>query len=471
MKRNPDLSIRKPEALSAARAAGLNPSVVGKWFQQYEDLLEELAIKDVPSHLWNCDESGLQDQFCSTRVVGEVGKPCVEVTAGEKGETTTVLAAFNAAGTFSQTMVIFKGKRLRCEWLYGCPENVAVRVSDNGWINRDLFQEWGQMFTELLPKDDPRPHVLLLDGHSSHVYNLDFIQLMKAKNVHVMAYPPHTTHALQPADKALFKSLKHNWYEEGRKWIRRTAGQKLPKTQFFSLFHQAWQKTATVENAQAGFRGTGMFPVNKNIIHDDVFSPSITTERAVLPTGTELPVVEDTPILIHRDTFSEDLVFEEEIITSQEGMERSLFHVFTPEQDTSNHQEEEEQPSSSWSSVEVSTRPVTFSDLIPIPKRERSLKTRARPPTYHLTSTDHINYITSKNKKQPKGKNQKGNRAQSKSSKYPCAACQRVYGDVNDPKATEDWVCCCPCNSWYHESCGEDNGICDEDGYICKDCL
>lgn len=154
---NPDLSIKKPEALSAARAAGLNPEMVGKWFQHYEDLLEELEIKDVPSHLWNCDETGLQDQFCSTCVVGEVGKPCVEVTAGEKGETTTVLAAFNAAGTFSCTMVIFKGKRLRCEWLYGCPEYVAVRVSDNGWINSDLFLKWGQMFTEKLPRDDPRP--------------------------------------------------------------------------------------------------------------------------------------------------------------------------------------------------------------------------------------------------------------------------------------------------------------------------
>lgn len=192
------------------------------------------------------------------------------------------------------------------------------------------------MFTEQLSRDDPKPHALLLDGHSNHVYNLDFIQLMKAKNVHVMAYLSHTTHALQPADKALFKSLKHNWYEEGWKGIRRMAGQKLPKTEFFSLFHQAWQK-----NAQAGFRGTGMFPVNKNIIPDDVYAPSITTERAVLPTATELPMVDDTPIL----TFSEDVVSEEVvIITSQEDMERSLFYVFTLEQDTSNHQEKDEQP-------------------------------------------------------------------------------------------------------------------------------
>ena len=85
MKRHKVLKIKKPEALSAARAAGLNPVVVGKWFEEYEALLTELNIMDVPSHLWNCDESGLQDQFCSTRVVGEVGKQCVEITAGGKG--------------------------------------------------------------------------------------------------------------------------------------------------------------------------------------------------------------------------------------------------------------------------------------------------------------------------------------------------------------------------------------------------
>lgn len=214
LKRNKELNVKKPEALSAARAAGMNPEVVGKWFDDYEALLKELNITDVPSHIWNCDESGLQDHFCSTRVVGEVGKPCVEITAGEKGETTTVLAAFNAVGKYSRTLVIFKGKRLRLEWLYGSPNHVVASVSENGWINSELFVEWGKLFVAQLPKNDPRPYVLLLDGHSSHVYNMPFLELMRKHNVHVMCYPAHTTHVLQPADKALFKSLKHNWHEE-----------------------------------------------------------------------------------------------------------------------------------------------------------------------------------------------------------------------------------------------------------------
>ncbi|KAL2084770.1 hypothetical protein ACEWY4_020288 [Coilia grayii] len=186
-------------------------------------------------------------------------------------------------------MIIFKGKRVRTEWLQGCPENISVRCSDNGWITSDLFLEWGGMFLQSLPKDDSMPHVLLLDGHSSHVYNLEFIKLLKSKNVHIMCYPSHTTHEMQPADKALFKSLKHHWDLEGRKWTRMMAGQKLSKMEFFAVFKRAWAKATTVENAQAGFRGTGMFPLNEDIIPETAFAHSKTTERVLPSTLPSLP--------------------------------------------------------------------------------------------------------------------------------------------------------------------------------------
>ncbi|KAJ8372796.1 hypothetical protein AAFF_G00276910 [Aldrovandia affinis] len=52
LKRNPDLGVHKPEMLSAARAAGLNKEVVSQWFEQYENLLVQLGLVGIPSHLW-----------------------------------------------------------------------------------------------------------------------------------------------------------------------------------------------------------------------------------------------------------------------------------------------------------------------------------------------------------------------------------------------------------------------------------
>lgn len=63
LQRNPELGMRKPEVLSAARAAGLNKEVVRQWFNQYESRLVELGIEGIPSHMWNCDASSGLVQF------------------------------------------------------------------------------------------------------------------------------------------------------------------------------------------------------------------------------------------------------------------------------------------------------------------------------------------------------------------------------------------------------------------------
>ena len=100
----------------------------------------------MPGHFWNVDETGLQDYFVPMKVIGESGKPCYQMTACERGETTTVVAAFNALGTFVSPMIIFKGKRLKPEWVDAVPKDIeiVIRMSDNGWITGDLFLVWAR---------------------------------------------------------------------------------------------------------------------------------------------------------------------------------------------------------------------------------------------------------------------------------------------------------------------------------------
>jgi len=292
MQRHNELSVRKPESLSCSRASGLNKAVIDNWFDQYEKTLDELQIKECPSHIWNTDESGLQDHFVSASVIAEKGKPCYEVNPSEKGETTTVLATFNAVGTYAPLLFIFKGKRLKAEWCIGAPTDSLVKVSENGWITSELFVEFGRKFVSRLPKDDPRPHLLLLDGHCTHVYNLEFLNTMKENNVHPFCFPPHTTHCLQPADVSLFKSLKHHWTVQGRKHLRKTGGRKPDKKQFFKLFEAAWREAATVATAQSGFRESGTFPMNRNAIRPEVFEPSKTSDR---PLNSEASTSAEAP--------------------------------------------------------------------------------------------------------------------------------------------------------------------------------
>jgi len=51
LKRHSNLSCKKPEPLSSARAASVNKSVIHGWYDKYKQTLEEFQIKDVPSHI------------------------------------------------------------------------------------------------------------------------------------------------------------------------------------------------------------------------------------------------------------------------------------------------------------------------------------------------------------------------------------------------------------------------------------
>jgi len=282
MKRHPELRVRKPENLSTARAAGCNETVVMKWFANYKGLAEELGIVDQPDKFWNCDESGLQYQFDQGMVVGEAGKTCYRITPGEKSETTTVLAAFNAAGEFAPPFVIFKGKRIRSEWCAGSPPNTVIKCSDNGWITTDLLVCWAENFLKIIP-DDGATRVLILDGHVTHSYNIKFLEMMKDRHIEVICFPAHTTHLLQAADKSFFRSLKFHWNSCGKTFIRKSGGAHLSKADFFNVFTPAWTEAAKPETAISGFRSTWTWPIMPELIPKETFLPSLTTERPAPP--------------------------------------------------------------------------------------------------------------------------------------------------------------------------------------------
>ena len=294
--RHPELKVKRAEGLSAARAQAVNKEKVNHWFAELKAVLDKNNVIDSPTHLWNVDESGLQDVFQSKRAVGETGKQLYQVQSGEKGDTTTVIPVFNAVGTIATLMVIFKGARLRPDHCIGSPQNTVIRCSKDGWVNKELFLELGVNFVKFiksLSTSDNRKHVLLMDGHGSHLYNLEFLKLMTENNVEVFCFPPHTSHILQPADVSLFKSLKSHWTSEGLKFTKDTAGQKVGKQHFFRIFTPAWEKSATVVNIQAGFRSTGIFPFNPQAVKETAFLPSLTTdnrnEEAAVQSGSVEP--------------------------------------------------------------------------------------------------------------------------------------------------------------------------------------
>lgn len=70
----------------------------------------------------------------------------VFLTSREKGETTTLLSAINAAAETAPHLIIFKGLRQRPDLQEMAAIGDLVRMSESGWIKESLFTEWGQTF-------------------------------------------------------------------------------------------------------------------------------------------------------------------------------------------------------------------------------------------------------------------------------------------------------------------------------------
>ena len=58
MTRHPELSIRKTELLSSARARAQDPQVIQQWFELLDKDLTKAGLKGLPEQIFDVDESG-----------------------------------------------------------------------------------------------------------------------------------------------------------------------------------------------------------------------------------------------------------------------------------------------------------------------------------------------------------------------------------------------------------------------------
>ena len=269
MKRHPNLTVRKSQTLGVNRALSCTPLVLDKWFREFKAFLKEHNILDFPSRIYNCDESGFP---LSARVGKPVGCRSVnKVTSGNKQQITT-LACYNAAGDIVPPFHVFPGERFKQNPLQDAVPNSYFGRSDNGWMTTSLFYGWlGNHFVKCIPPS--RPVVLIVDGHGSHI-DMEVSKLAIENQVLLYCLPPHCTHCLQPCDVGFFKPLKSNWDKAVEEWEVEHLGEVLSKYEFAGVFRHAWEATVKVSTLVNSFKATGLCPLNRSAIPDDVLGPA-----------------------------------------------------------------------------------------------------------------------------------------------------------------------------------------------------
>ena len=274
LKRFPRLSVKGATNISLLRAAASSKETVMLWFQKYLDVLGQLGINS-PDQIWNVDEHGTEHAVKNKKVVGIKNVRQFQKQSTEKPNRTTMVTYVNAAGFALPPLIIHKGK-FHDTWRNGCMPGTMVRGSSKGYINKRLFADYGKKLIYHLYATkrigNGKRNIILMDSHYSHVFNYCYMRMMYERNIKVIALPPHTSHWAQPLDKNPFSAFKEQFNKEMRKFLRKSGGRALQKTEYMSVFNVAWVKAMTPQNIKAGFKRTGIWPPNPDVIPTELFA-------------------------------------------------------------------------------------------------------------------------------------------------------------------------------------------------------
>jgi len=83
------------------------------------------------------------------------------------------------------------------------------------WMTNDLFKAWMLHFllklSSLYAISATQRHLLILDGHKSHI-SLDVINIAMARGLDLVTLPSYTLHELQSLDVSYFKPFKATFH-------------------------------------------------------------------------------------------------------------------------------------------------------------------------------------------------------------------------------------------------------------------
>ena len=218
-KRFPEVKTAKVAVQARNRTSAANPVALATWFQEIVVPLYEARFGKDPSNidprcLHNMDETPLH-------AMNEDGVAIVDSTlraskvpkrrGGVNREYYTGVVTVSAAGTMTPPLILFKGTTLHDHWI---PQDADLEMmgtrftaTPSGTMNSSLFVKWLSHFSDSVPPDIPRPLILFVDNHSSHI-GLEGILEARRLRIELVTFPSNTTHVLQPLDVAVFGVLK-----------------------------------------------------------------------------------------------------------------------------------------------------------------------------------------------------------------------------------------------------------------------
>ncbi|CAM9412197.1 unnamed protein product [Pylaiella littoralis] len=238
-----------------------------QFYERWAALLDE--VKPEANHVHNTDETGTTPQGTkTTKAFAESGQKVIGSMRSNSRENTTVVATISADGHTWAPTIIFKGQRLQADWFVerNGPEGARYTCTDSSFMQGDVFIAYLKGFHKQLGDRgllDGKPHLLLLDGHASHV-SVEVIRLAMNLKIILFQLPSHTSHITQPLDVVAFGRFKKSVTRVLASFYHNSGGLLPLKRDMPGVIADAWKVSFTREINKSSFAGAGLWPVNKD---------------------------------------------------------------------------------------------------------------------------------------------------------------------------------------------------------------
>ena len=107
------------------------------------------------------------------------------------------------------------------------------------------------------------PRLLIIDRWQTSHLTLEFPEFGITYVIHLLCFPSHTTHLLQPLDVGIFGPLEHYYNNKVDDWASVHPYQTISIEDFFPLCKKAHEKALTIVSIKASFAATRIYPFHR----------------------------------------------------------------------------------------------------------------------------------------------------------------------------------------------------------------
>ncbi|KAF2900936.1 hypothetical protein ILUMI_05249 [Ignelater luminosus] len=170
----------------------------------------------------------------------------------------------SVAGTYLPPALVFPRKYFKAHMLAGAPAGSFGLANTGGWMTSDLFIQVLDHFIKFTNSCSENPTLLIYDNYESHIF-LATVENARKFGVDILMLPPHCSHRMQPLDVSVFGPFKSYYNAAVDSWMLRNPGIPMTIYQVAECVSEAHPKAFTAANIIAGFKRSGIYPLNRSV--------------------------------------------------------------------------------------------------------------------------------------------------------------------------------------------------------------